>query len=391
MCPAFRCCWTVASLLFLLGAVRLAATELEPVQPGAFPVATTNFEVRPQADAKTMFAYLNGNASGAGTQYLTDILVHPQAVPTLQVDVPADAGLFGNQAGTRLPVVLLVVYPTTRDNPRAHYPFPYRETGDAVFTHMQQPGDHPLFADPTAKYPLIVLSGGYNTHSLWHLWHMKALAAHGYIVVDIVHGDGRGSSFAGNLALRSIEVRATIDFLLRDPDFGRAIDAGRIGATGESAGGHTVAAALGGTDPRGRIPGGADPRIKAGFGLVPFLGGSMGFWPFKQDFWFFGEDHAGLQQVDRPFLAVYGAEDANVPPEGVEAGVRALRGPAIAIMLDGEKHIVSDRSASDIRTWEILFFDAWLRGDATARQKLATGTTVRDGVKDHLTIRARVE
>lgn len=377
--------WLLAVLPLLAICPQLMSAELEPVRPGPFAVACTNLEVTPQ-DSGPMFDFLNGKTSPSGTVYLTDILVHPEAVPTLYVDVPSDGKLFGQQAGTRIPLVLLIVYPTTRENPRPDYKYPYKETGDALFTHMQQPGEKPILADPAAKYPLVVYSGGYNTHGLWHLWHMKELAAHGYIVVDMFHGDGRGASFAGNLALRSIELRATLDYVLQHSDFASTIDAERIGANGESAGGYTVAAAMGGIDPSGRIPeGAADPRIKAGVGLVPFLGGSMGLWPFKMDLWYFGEDHAGLRRVRRPFLALYAEKDGNVPPEGVMAGVRAMAGPTTAVMLEGETHMVSTAASSDIRTWEVLFFDAWLREDATARQKLKSGTSVRGGVNDHKT------
>lgn len=371
----------------LLAGAQGASLELAPVQPGPFPVATTNLEVRPQADAKAMFNFMNGTATSDGLRYLTDILVHPDAVPTVQLDVPADAKLYGKLAGTRLPLVLLIVYPTSRDNARADYAFPYTETGDRTFSHMQQPGDKPLLADPTAKYPLIVLSGGYNTHGLWHLFHLKELASHGYVVVDIFHGDGRSGLFAGNLALRSLGVRAALDYVLQHPDFGAVIDPDRIGATGESAGAHTVLAALGGIDPSGRIPALPDPRVKAAFGLVPFMGGSFGLWPFKMDAWYFGEDYAGLRYVRRPFFAVYGGKDSNVPPGNVEAGVRALSGPTAAVMLDDESHSLTNPAHRDVRTWEILFFDCWLRGDDDARRQLEQGTSVQDGVKDHVSYR----
>ncbi|MFT3784401.1 MAG: hypothetical protein QM790_20515 [Nibricoccus sp.] len=374
--------WFVAALPLFAICPRLVSAELEPIRPGPYPVACTNLEVAPR-EGVPMFDFLNGKASGGGTMYLTDILVHPDAVPTVYVDVPKDSQRFGKQAGTRLPVVLLVVYPTTNENTRADYAFPYKETGDAVCSHMQQPGEKPILADAAAKYPLIIHSGGYNTHGLWHLWRMKQIAAHGYIVVDMFHGDGRGGSFAGNLALRSLELRATLDYLLQRSDFAGAIDAERIGANGDSAGGYTIASALGGVDPRGRIPEGADLRIKAGVGLVPFLGGASGVWPFKMDMWYFGEDHAGLRRVKRPFLAICGEKDVNVPPQGVAAGVREMAGPSAVIMLDGESHLVSDATSTDIRTWEILFFDAWLRDDATAREKLKSGTSIRGGVKDH--------
>jgi predicted dienelactone hydrolase len=381
--------WLFSALPLLAICPRLMSAELAPIPPGPSAVACTNLEATPH-DSGPMFDFLNGKTSSSGTVYLTDILVHPEAVPTLTVDVPSDGKLFGKQAGTRIPLVLLIVYPTTQENPRPDYTYPYKETRDALFTHMQQPGGKPILADPAAKYPLIIYTGGYNTHGLWHLWHLKELAAHGYIVVDMFHGDGRGASFASNLALRSIELRATLDYVLQHSDFASAIDAERIGATGESAGGHTVAAALGGIDPSGRIPEGADPRIKAGVGLVPFLGGSRGLWPFKMDHWYFGEDHAGLRSVRRPFLGIYAEKDGNVPPEGVEAGVREMAGPTTAVMLDGERHLVSTAASSDICTWEVLFFDAWLRDDATARQKLKFGTSVRGGVNDHKTFQHEV-
>lgn len=374
--------------LSLLALVGVRAAELPPFEPGPFPVATTNLEVRPQADAKAMFEYMNGAQSSGAAKYLTDILVHPDAVPTVNLEVPADAKVFGPLAGQRLPLVLLVVYPTTRNNPRPDYVFPYTETGDRTFSHMQRPGEAALLAEPGKKYPLIVLSGGYNTHGLWHLFHLKQLAAHGYIVVDIFHGDGRQGAFATNLALRALGVRAALDYVLRDPTFGPAIDAERIGATGESAGAHTVLSVLGGTDPSGRVPVAPDPRVKAAVGVVPFMGGEFGFWPFKVDAWHFGSDHAGLRGVQRPFLALYGGKDSNVPPAGVEAGVRALGGPALAVRLDDEAHLISDAAQRDVRTWELLFFNAWLRDDATARRQLEEGTTVTGGTSDRVTYRS---
>ena len=378
--PSLRAC-AVLAVIFLLSA-RLGAVELDPIPRGPLPVATTNLGVFPQADGQAMFDYMNGK----GAQYLTDILVHPDAVPTVQVDVPDNKKLFGARAGTRVPFVLLVVYPTTADNPRGDYAYPYKDTGDALLTHMQQPGDQPLIARAAAKHPLLVFCGGYNTHGLWHLGHMKDLASRGYIVVDIFNADGRDASFEGNLALRSLALRATLDFLLQRSDFASAIDADRIGAIGESAGGHTVLAALGGIDTTGRLPASADPRIKAAFGQVPFTGNRFEFGGVKYDAWYFGEDRAGLRGVTRPFFALYAEKDVNVVPEGVEAAVRAMPTSATAVMLDGEKHVISDAAQKDVRTWEILFFNTWLRDDAMARQKLESGTSVRGGVEDHKTI-----
>ena len=375
----------VCAITAVAFSTRAQAAELEPIGPGPFELATTNLEVTPRADVP-MFDCLNGKTTSAGTVYLTDILAHPEAVPTLTIAVPGNRRPFGPMAGHSIPLVLLVMYPTAHDNARPEYVFPYKDTGDSRLPHMQRAGEKPIFAAGPGKFPLIVLSGGYNTHAMWHLNQLKSLASHGYVVIDMLHGDGRGPSFECNLALRVLELRATIDYALQSSDFAGAIDPARIGAIGQSAGGHTILAAMGGTDPTGRIPAAADPRIKAGFGLVPFTGRSAGFWPMKLDMWYFGEDRAGLHSVRTPFLAVYGENDVNVPPDGVEAAVRAVSGPAAAVMLEGQTHQLYVASQSDVDTWEILFFDAWLKDDAAARRQLESGTSVRGGVGDHKTI-----
>jgi len=374
-----------AALLLLGGIPRLLGAELDPIGPGPFSVGSTNMEVMAPA-GQPMGDFLNGKVTPQHPVYLADILTHPESAFALQVAVPADRKTFGAHAGTRIPLVLYVLYPTTKDNPRADYTFPYTETGDNVFPHMQRAGEKPIFPDAAARYPLIVYSGGYNTHGLWHLSHLKWLASHGYIVVDIFHGDNRWESFGSAMAVRPLEFRAALDFVLQHADFVHAIDVGRIGASSASAGGHTILCAMGGINPASPNPSLADPRIKAGFGLVPFMGSSMGIWPFKQDAWYFGKDYAGLRSVRVPFFAVYGEKDGNVVPAGVEAGVRAMSGPATAVMLDGETHSLSGSTTSDVNTWEILFFDAWLRDDAHAHQLLETGTSVRGGVNDHRTI-----
>ncbi len=376
---------TLAALASLTAFERLSSAEIEPIGPGPFAVGSTNMEVTVPVKAP-MVDYLNGKSVANHVTYLSDILARPDSAMLLKIDVPANPAVFHAQAGTRIPLVLYVLYPTVRDNPRSDYKFPYAETGDNVFPHMQGPGEKPLFADARAKYPLIVYSGGYNTHGLWHLAHLKVLAANGYIVVDIFHGDNRGASFDGNMELRPMELRAALDFVLGHPDFAGAIDRERIGASGASGGGHTILVAMGGFDPTGRHPSAGDPRIKAGVGVVPYMGGVLGVWPFTMDDWPFGQDYSGLKPVRRPFLALYGQKDKNVPPEGVEAGVRAMSGPTTAVMLDGETHSLSQGAEADVNTWEVLFFNAWLRNDDKARRQLALGTSVRGGGRDHKTI-----
>lgn len=112
--------------------------ELEPIGQGPFAVASTNLEVTPRPDVP-MVDFLNGKVTAKETTYLTDILTHPEAVPTLSIGVPGDA-VFDAHAGTHMPLVLVIFYPTAPDNPRPDYAFPYKETGDALIPHMQRPG-----------------------------------------------------------------------------------------------------------------------------------------------------------------------------------------------------------------------------------------------------------
>lgn len=374
---------------FFLGALfalaSLSGAEILPMGPGPYAIGSTNLEVSATRDA-AMIDYLNGKDRSGGALYLSEILAHPESALVTTIDVPAEPKTFGKQAGTRLPVVLFVLYPTRNDNARADFTFPYKETGDNVFPHMQGAGEKPIFPETGAKYPLVIYSGGFGTHGLWHLEHLKFLASHGFIVIDLFHGDSRCVGFKEAMAVRPLELRAALDFVLQQPAFAEAIDQKRMGASGASAGGHTILSVVGGVDPASSLSNPPDLRIKAAFGLVPYMGGVMGAWPFALKDWRFGEDHAGLKLVRTPFLAVYGQKDKNVPRKGVEEGVGEMSGPAAAVMLDGETHNISKAANSDINTWELLFFNAWLRDDAEAHRQLEAGTSVQGGVHDHKTL-----
>jgi predicted dienelactone hydrolase len=342
---------------------------------GPLEVACTNMEVTIK-EAEGMSDHLQGsNGWFSSEKYLATVMRHPAAARIVKVAVPADKKQYGSRAGSQIPVVTYVVYPTRKDNPRPSYTFPYTNTGDNVFTHMQAPGEKPIFAEAGARYPLIVYSHGYQAHGLWELDRFKRLASHGFIVVSIFHGDGRFSG-PDNVALRPLQFRQVLDQLLADPDFGPAIDSSRIGASGSSFGGMTILSCMGGgtSGESGCAP---DARIKAGFGLVPFTGA---FWARP-----FGKDWASLKGVRVPYLAVYAEADSNVPPDTVLGSIAQCSGDSTAVALPGEKHILSQDAWVDVKTWELLFFNAWLKGDAQALALLQGDTRVRGGVADHKT------
>ena len=65
-------------------------------------------------------------------------------------------------------------------------------------------------------------------------------------------------------------------------------------------------------------------------------------------------------------------------PEAVKAGVRRLGGPAWAVEMPGEGHLLSAPAEQEATAWELLFFDAFLRGNA-ARAQLATAKPLTNG------------
>jgi Chlorophyllase enzyme len=372
----------LAIAVFVLGAgiSRLFAGDIPPVGKGAFEVGSTNMEVQ-EKPAAPMIDYLKGKVLPAGPVSIATILSHPDSAVVTQVEIPATRKIYGDNAGKTIPVGMYVLYPTSAENKREDYKFPYKDTGDNLFPHMQKAGEKPIFADKTARYPLIVYAHGYEDHGLWHLDHLKFLASHGYIVVSVFQADGR-SNFMDNFSLRPLVLRKALDHILSHPDFGPAIDPNRIGLTGCSFGGYTILAVMGGKYLRS-MDTEADPRIKAGFGLVPFSGSFLR-WPF-------GKDWAGLKSVRVPYMAVYGEKDQNVPPETVLGSIAQVSGTASAVVLKGEQHLISNKAAIAVNTWEILFFNTWLKGDAQAGKLIYEGSSVQGEAENSKTYQRIVD
>ncbi|MDR7297167.1 dienelactone hydrolase [Pelomonas aquatica] len=345
---------------------------------GPYAVGSSCMRAGP-ATAAPMADYLVGSSGPQGSLYLDQLISDRQATLVIDVKVPKDFPYAGRLAGRSLPTVLTVFYPTPADNPRPDYTFP-EETGWYRLPRMQRPGEVPLFADERARYPLIVHSGGSGTHGLWHIGKLGHLASQGYIVVDIYHGDGRTPGGFEVFALRSLAVRAALDHVLAHPHYADHIDAERIGATGTSAGGLAVLTLMGGLNPAKSGLSLADERIKAGFGAVPWAGMGMaeardrGLPPgLSLPLWNFGFDFAGLAAVKRPWFAVSGELDRNVPAADVLAAARAMGGPAWVVEMKGQTHGFSEAANVETRGWEAAFFDAHLRNDATARALLRPG------------------
>jgi len=100
-------------------------------------------------------------------------------------------------------------------------------------------------------FPLVLLSHGSGGNEYGHVDWARHLALHGFVVAAIRHvgdsfdhPDGRGSDI--QLTGRPWQVRLALDAVLAEPRLAPAIDAGRIGMIGFSAGGYTTLVSIGG-------------------------------------------------------------------------------------------------------------------------------------------------
>ena len=351
--------------------LHLSAWPVDILPEGPYPVASTNFEVS-QPIVGTIEDYMKGAFISGRPRYIASLINHPLSALSIDVAVPDVPSLFGRYAGTTIPVTGYLMYPTTEANDRADYVFPYTNTGDNVFPHMQGPDDEPIPAFENRPLPLIISSHGYTAHGLWDVAHTKFLASHGYLTLSIFHGDNRISIVPW--PLRPLMVKAFLDYLLEHPSYGPMIDQDRIGISGSSLGGNTVLAILGGryqNHPDAIV----DPRIKAGFGIVP---------SFRTDYYTpFLEDYSALQNIHAPFMAVCGEVDTTATLQNLMVALQQTSGITIAFELMGEGHIFSDLAWQDTQTLEVLFFDSFLKDSSTARETLMGLTYVYGGVADY--------
>jgi predicted dienelactone hydrolase len=126
--------------------------------------------------------------------------------------------------------------------------------GEFVIPSLAVDSAPPLFGH---RFPLVVVSHGYNGWDTFMTWLTENLATKGYVVVAIDHGDQRATgptelpvSFGNVLVHRARDVRFIVDNLVhragepRDP-LGQVIDATQTGLVGYSMGGFGVLGAAG--------------------------------------------------------------------------------------------------------------------------------------------------
>jgi len=373
--------------------------------PGSYPVACSNVvqDFSQVGAGEDVSSYWEGNPSDNGVpRYVTNLLADPDNTLITTVTAPNDSDLYGSFAGQQVAFVVLACYPTTADNPHPDYPLP---TGKVV-PHMQTGSDPPLFADASARYPVVVFSHGYSGSPLSsdYISGLSVFASYGYVVIAPFHGDLRFSdlkidnlsdaiavalnldNFTALQALRPLSISAALDLVLAHPQWKDHIDATQIGGFGASMGGETMmllggaglsltSSYLGGLSSK---PVTYDPRIKAAVGYVPYFGQ-----PFLPTF---GRDQHGLDGINLPFLGISGTADTTAPIIEVEIGMSRLTGTRELVALSGVEHGFDLASTNDIFTWTLTFLDAEVRGNPATQELLSTMASVAGGGDDSVVI-----
>ncbi len=330
-----------------------------------------------------MHAYLLGRADESGQpRYVADILEHPESSWLIDVPVPDEPAIYGPASGRTLPIVTFLAYPSVAKEQPGRYVFPYHDGTYGVFEDMLDAGEAPRFADPGARYPLILLAHGAAAHGIYDVKHAHMLSSHGYIVAVINYGDDRTADMDDpenpHVAyLRPLITKAVLDSLLESETFGPYIDADNIGITGHSFGGFTALAVTGGPF-KGNADTVHDERIKAGVIAAPWVGGNYD----GKDVYAFGPDNSGLNQVTAPMLCLFGTKDEATLASFILPAMKKLSGPIYVVELVDQPHIFEPGSWQDRDGWELLFFSAYLKNDPASLASLETGRSMKGGNED---------
>ena len=371
--------------------------------PGPYAVACSNIvqDFSRVGTGEDVTDYWEGMPSDTGTsRYVTDLLADSGNTLIATVTAPTDSNLYGDYAGQNFKFVVLVCYPTSADNTRPDYALP---TGKVV-PHMQTGSDAPLFADASARYPVVAFSHGYMGSPISSGDYISALsvcASYGYIVIAPFHGDLRFSSlkidklddaiavashldnFTAMQALRPLSISAALDLVLAHSQWKDHIDETQIGGFGASMGGETMLLLGGAGLTTSYFDIGSswkqvtrDTRIKAAVGYVPYFGQ-----PILPAF---GHDQDGLDGINLPFLGISGTADTTAPISETKIGMSRLTGTRMLVALSGVTHGFDDASTNDIYTWMLTFLDAKVRGNPEAISRLSTMGSVAGGGDDSL-------
>jgi dienelactone hydrolase len=413
-------CAALAAAAALPALSRNHDKVVAPIAPGRFAVACSNLEMDAARIAPGLVA--DDYWEGRDGRYITELLTQPQAALRVDAFVPDQRDYYPQYAGTTVPHVIIVCHPTPQTNSDANYPLP---GGTSVIPRMLPAGQAPrllghgeylstlgidIAPPPPGPYkmPLIVYSHGLSGSPTGKGYIDVAvqLAAQGYMVAAVFHGDPRFSrvriedfdDFAYALVnfnrvvemmlMRPVALKAMTDMLLAHPGYGPAIDETRIGGFGASMGGQAMAHLLGAriTATLGKHCADTvtDNRIKAAVGFVPYAGQT--FLPS------FCDDQQGAARVEKPYLAIAGTSDDTAPIGLVRQAVNRFSGSRYLVEMQGGEHELRSEDVGDLFTWMVTFLNAYLEvpTDPTAMARFIRMKGVTGGYPDEVTIDVHV-
>lgn len=366
--------------------VAVTGKIAQPLAAGKYSVGSTNMEIAAQfADIgdDAMHDYLLGknqdaSAASENRRFVASILKHPESAWVTDVSIPDERDLYGPASGLTMPVVTFIAFPTPPGEQKNRYAFPYHDAQYGEFEDMLRAGEAPRFADPDARYPLILLAHGASAHGLYDVRHAHSLASHGFIVAVINYGDDRTAlpqSLNPHLSyLRPLLTRAVLDSILESSEFGAHIDTENIGITGHSFGGFTALAVAGGPF-EGNDATVTDPRITAAAIAAPWVGGHYN----SKDMFAFGDNNRELSRVTIPVIVFFGTRDEVTLASFILPAARKLSGPTYVVELVDQPHVFEGPSWQDRDNWELAFFLAYLKNDADALATLKTARSMSGG------------
>lgn len=361
------------------------AKQLTPLQTGTLPVATTNFMIADEYASLSddeIGNYLIGETrTSLPDRYIADLLAYPEAAWSFNLNVPNHEEIYADFSDQQMTISSFITYPTEVIPEPRPYEFPYHNSSYGSFHHMLMPGELPQISKARNKYPLIVLAHGSSAHGIYDIDHANDLASEGYIVAVIMYGDNRNHSASGNNThlsyLRPLITKSVIDSLIESPTFGPFIETDNIGVSGHSFGGFTalaIAGAKAGGEPNAEV----DPRVKAIALAAPWVGGTYG----DVTHYAFGEHNNSLKNVTIPTISFVASKDDITTPESIYPAMKLLNGPTYVIELVDQPHTFEGGSWEDRNSWELLFFNAYLKHDKTALVSLKRGLSMNGGNTD---------
>jgi dienelactone hydrolase len=210
-------------------------------------------------------------------------------------------------------------------------------------------------------YPLIVFAHGYSTTAESYQDLLAHWASAGYVVAAPTFPLSSATSPCGAIAGDVVNQPKDMSFVITSVlDASRAqavplaglVDAQHIGAAGHSNGAITIYGLVGNTALR-------DKRVDA----AAILAGTAQKYP---------EGKYDLAHLP-PVLFVHGTDDALVPYGAGQSGFNSARGPKGLLSITNGDHESSASAVVQPATTD--FFDAYLRGDTAARDRLSSDQT----------------